>query len=98
MPAQKPVPEITDPLGKGWRQPKLEDIEFSLSHAHMSQESFNQLYNYELSIPSGVYDGKMWRSRDRRGRPLLMWYGPHPDPVRNLTTCGIYSLGIQIVK
>lgn len=74
------IPPITDPLGKYWEQPDLNEIELSLSHAHMNLGSFHELKIYQTSLPTGVYYGKMWKKQDHRGRWLLCWYGPNPDP------------------
>ena len=74
------IPPITDPLGKYWEQPEQAEISLSLSHAHMSAETWRKLKHYQSSIPSGTYDGKMWKKQDWRGRWILCWYGPHSNP------------------
>ncbi len=63
------IPPITDPFGESWRQPDRAKILIDRDVAVMSEESFEQLFNYETSVPTGVYVGKMWR----RGR-ILCWY------------------------
>lgn len=69
------IPEITDPLGKGWGQPNRENIKLSLSHAWMDQKSFDQLLNYQSSDPTGVYSGKMWKRKIRIGQNRnSRWY------------------------
>lgn len=57
----KKIPVMTDPLGKYWEQPKLEDISFSLVYAWMTPKEFQQLKRYQTSTPTGVYAGKMWK-------------------------------------
>jgi hypothetical protein len=74
------IPPITDPLGKYWEQPLLEEISLTLASAWMTEKVFLKLKTYQTSIPSGTYNGKMWKCRDHRGRWLLAWYGQHPDP------------------
>lgn len=66
------IPEMTDPLGKHWRQPKgLRDrVEVYETHAAISEADWLALPHYASSYPSGVYAGKVWR----RG-PWLCWYG-----------------------
>lgn len=68
------LPRMTDPLGKGWRQPaNLRDIvQIFDTHAMLPEAVFFDLPNYESSLPSGVYPGKVWR----RGRKFICWYGP----------------------
>lgn len=69
------IPLMTHELSQGWRQPDRSQILIDDKHALMTQRTFDQLSNYETTIPSGVYDGKMWR----RGN-CLCWYGPAADP------------------
>ncbi len=89
--ALEPIPPITDPMGKYWKQPDRREILIDESHAVMTRGSFDQLQEYSASFPSGVYEGKMWKRHDgahdyaflaRGGKPVwyLVWYGPHPDP------------------
>ena len=68
------IPLMDDPLGQYWRQPDKRAIEIDATHALMDRETFEVLHNYECSIPTGVYPGKMWR-RD----VWLCWYGPEID-------------------
>lgn len=82
------IPPMTDPLGRHWNQPPLEQVLVDDTHALMTPATFAQLSEYSSTLPSGVYEGKMWRRHDgahdpRRTRPpiwLLCWYGSHPDP------------------
>ena len=72
MPAWK-IPKMTDPLGKYWSQPKYlrERVGLHPTHATIAERDWRALCNYESSIPSGVYPGKVWRRRH-----LLCWFGP----------------------
>ena len=80
-----PIPEMTDPLGTSWHQPLREDITVDAVSATMSQATFDALVEYSMSLPSGVYPGKMWKRHDgvydrqfiaRGGKPvwMLCWY------------------------
>lgn len=73
------IPPITDPLGKHWQQPAVKDITLSDTHALMSQANFDLLREYSSSVPSGTYDGKMWKSQYGPNTWHLCWYGPHPQ-------------------
>lgn len=88
------IPTITDPLGRSWDQPSREHILIDDTHALMSRASFEALAEYSATVPSGVYDGKMWKRCDGRyarstmteyiTNPqeewLLCWYGPSSHP------------------
>lgn len=73
------IPEITDPLGRSWRQPPLDQIAVDDTHALMSETTFKQLAEYSTSMPTGVYVGKMW-SAVIGGTPYLRWYGRCEKP------------------
>lgn len=86
---QKPnIPLITNPMGRSWKQPSLSRLSFVEGYVIMDAATFNELHNYELTYPSGVYEGKMWRSGG-----LLMWYDNH-DTDPNL--CSVKSIPIAI--
>lgn len=83
--ALEPIPPITDPMGKYWEQPDRREILIDDTHAVMTQRTFDKLAAYSASVPTGVYEGKMWKSNpasDRGGKPewYLIWFGKHPDP------------------
>lgn len=87
VPATQFIPEITHPLGRYWEQPDRKLIQISPEHAYMSQKAFDELHEYSSSIPSGKYEGKMWKShaRWREGEKIidqwsLVWYDVDPDP------------------
>lgn len=76
------VPQITEPMGRNWRQPDRSRIVMDETHAFMTRRAFEELAEYSHSMPTGVYDGKMWRSQyaTRRGGPFALfyihWYAP----------------------
>jgi hypothetical protein len=81
------IPEITDGLGLGWKQPPRDLILLNEDTAVMARATWERLAEYSCSNPSGVYDGKMWRqhsgARDYRAKeitPYLCWYGPSDLP------------------
>lgn len=55
-----PIPEYDR---SAWRQPWREDILVSDETAMMSKAVFEMLREYSHSVPTGVSDGKMWKSR-----------------------------------
>ena len=59
-----------------WHQPKREDILVDKKFAIMSQETFDSLMEYSQTNPTGIYDGKMWKSKSRFGHFFLKWYAP----------------------
>ena len=80
------IPEMTHKLGRYWDQPDRSEIEVDDSHAMMSQETLDKLSDYSLSIPTGAYEGKMWKSHKAVRRNgdgwshgdgwLLRWFAP----------------------
>ncbi|NTG22019.1 hypothetical protein G6L00_16395 [Agrobacterium rhizogenes] len=84
------IPEITDPLGKHWDQPKdIRSAPMDGALVLLTRSQFNRLSEYSATLPSAVYPGKCWKraepgpaapgSPKRRGpmRWLLVWYGEH---------------------
>lgn len=55
------VPEITESMGKNWKQPPRSSIFIVGNQAFMSKSNCVMLAEYNCSVPSGVYDGKMWK-------------------------------------
>lgn len=82
-PATSEIPDVTCELGRYWVQPPRADIMVNSSHALMSSRTLAALANYSATIPSGVYEGKMWRAQ-RDGAWWLRWYdvGATPDTCR----------------
>lgn len=74
-----PVPPITHPYGAHWRQPNRFTIEIDATHALMTRATMDMLAEYSCSIPTGVYEGKMWKALSK-GVWYLAWYGPCDKP------------------
>lgn len=86
------IPPITDPLGKGWQQPDRFEIEIDHQYARMKRPAFERLLDYSNSMPTGVYEGKMWKSGEwktgyKSGRTVrfatqwhLHWWSASDDP------------------
>ena len=72
------IPDIVHPLGKYWEQPNRDNILIDDKHALMSKHSLDGLHEYSMSIPTGVYTGKMWKSKVL-GKWLLRWFGNEND-------------------
>lgn len=68
------IPTIVHPLGEYWRQPDSSEITIDDTYALMSEKTFQALAEYSTSVPSGVYEGKMWKKISGALR-FLMWYG-----------------------
>jgi len=68
------IPDMIHPLSKHWDQPSKEDILIDNTHALISKKSFEQLKNYSMSIPTEVYEGKMWKAGSKN-KWFLRWYG-----------------------
>lgn len=88
------VPPITDPLGKYWDAPRREDLIFTLLHVHVTQHQFTKLPNYQYTLPTGTYEGKMWRRKIGR-HWFLVYYFNLPN---NTIDIGIGYFRIQIIK
>lgn len=57
------IPPMTHPLSKHWNQPDRSLIILDDKYALMSKEVFDKLHEYSTSIPTGVYEGKMWKAQ-----------------------------------
>jgi hypothetical protein len=74
------IPPMTNPLGKYWTQPGLDEVVITDKTATMTQDAFDLLHEYSSSMPTGAYEGKMWKAR-RFFLPggefewALIWYG-----------------------
>ena len=73
------IPPMTNPLGAHWPQPDRSEVFTDDANAYMSASSAKRLYHYDRSMPSGVYDGKMWL-RNHGNDDYLWWFGPAEDP------------------
>lgn len=80
---------MTHPLSAYWDQPAREQILVDQTAAVMNRKTFDALAEYSTSLPTGVYEGKMWK-RDQPSRMMtdgeivhnwfLVWYDKSPDP------------------
>jgi hypothetical protein len=68
------IPPMTHPLSSAWHQPPRRDIEIDDKYAMMSRRTFEALHEYSCSLPSGVYEGKMWRRGEPYIEPRSVWY------------------------
>lgn len=66
------IPEMVHPLSRHWKQPKVSDILLDSQVALMSQETLDLLSEYSMSVPTGVYTGKMWKM-EMRATWWLRW-------------------------
>lgn len=57
------IPPMIHPLSKYWEQPDRSRITIDATHAMMDKKAFDELHTYSTSQPSGVYEGKMWKSQ-----------------------------------
>lgn len=73
------IPQMTGPLSRYWEQPNKENILIDDTHAMMDKAALRLLKEYSCSLPSGVYEGKMWKLKTNLGW-VLRWYGPSVDP------------------
>ena len=74
------IPPMTHEYGKYWEQPKREDILLDDDCAVMTAETLNKLPQYDVTNPTGAYEGKMWRRVKSNGQFMLCWYGFSDDP------------------
>ena len=83
---KNPIPEMTHPLSKSWTQPAISEIKINGEYAVMSQKTLDKIPDYSLSQPSGVYEGKMWKSnkhqfyKEAEDIWYLHWFGVSDKP------------------
>lgn len=93
-----PVPAMTHPLSKHWDQPyasamlfEAEDDGLEPVRVRMRRATWEALCAYDTPIPSGVYEGKMWRCSPWDGSGhYLRWYGTSRNG--NPDQCSINTL------
>jgi len=96
------LPLMTHPLSGGWDQPSSNRMAIYDDIAIMDRSTLECLHNYSASIPTGVYEGKMWRCaidsggsrRHYQGDWQLCWYGPSEDP----KSCSINRRPIRLIR
>lgn len=92
------IPPITDPMGQHWKQPDRSRIVFTKDCAIMSQQTLGQLADYSASVPTGRYDGKMWKA-ERTGAGgksdwVLCWYHGS-DPTSMTITLSTLPVAVE---
>jgi hypothetical protein len=72
-----PIPEMTWEQKQAWKQPDANtfDFDFAPGHVVMTQAQRKQLARYDTTLPSGVYEGKMWICDWGNGTDRLVWFG-----------------------
>ena len=74
------IPKMIDKRGKHWEQPKTKNILVDDTTAMMTLDDFNLLHEYNFSVPSGVYAGKMWKCAiGNTGKYMLRWFSDCVD-------------------
>lgn len=87
------IPPMTHPLSRQWDQPDVSGFLIDATHCVLLRKDWEELTAYDSSIPSGVYDGKVWRTSMKRlavhnfCTDYVRWYGPSDDPDR----CSIHT-------
>lgn len=88
------IPEMTHQDGKYWRQPEdIREAPMDLTHVLLTRRQFDELHEYSVTDPSGVYEGKCWKAERFRkgtrkgemrliptGEWFLKWYGHSNRP------------------
>lgn len=80
------IPPITNPLGKYWKQPKVENIKFAFGCAWVSKNDYDLLPEYSTSNPTGAYEGKMWKRISGKQAYLCFFVNDPADPENYLLT------------
>ena len=73
------LPQMTHPLSRCWDQPPADQVAVYDDIAIMDRSTLAQLNEYSTSIPTGAYEGKLWRRANGEAW-LLCWYGPSKHP------------------
>ena len=71
--SENTIPDMVHPLSKHWDQPNRDNILIDNTKALMSGRSLGELHLYSTSIPTGVYEGKMWKSKFQN-KWYLRWF------------------------
>jgi len=74
------LPQMTHPHSRYWNQPRLDELAVYDDIAIMDQSTLECLSDYSTTIPTGAYEGKMWRRSNGPDKWLLCWYGLSEDP------------------
>lgn len=81
------IPEMTHELGRHWDQPLRHNIRIDGDYAIMTEKTSLLLHRYDTSLPSGVYEGKMWARLEHDDELWLCWYGPSNEPDKCSINC-----------
>ena len=67
------IPDLQCPYSSPPQQPVNRDVLVDDTHALMARADFDLLLEYSMSIPTGAYEGKMWKAYGV-DRWYLRWY------------------------
>lgn len=86
------IPDMVHPFGKYWEQPDKSKILIDDKHALMSRHTLEELKEYSTTIPTGAYEGKMWKAclYTGNGKEMdwyLRWYDSHPTDLELVQVC-----------
>ncbi len=79
MDYENQIPQMTHPLSSGWNQPKTSEILVDKDSAIMSEETLKELHEYNCSLPSAAYSGKMWKMKTTTGYALVLFNEELPN-------------------
>lgn len=86
------IPAMPAEWAPYWRGPDRSEIVFQGPDAVMTHKAFDMLLDYTGTMPTGVYDGKMWKTR-LEGSWYLRWYS---TPRNNPNKCIINTRPIKL--
>lgn len=72
------IPPMTHPLSRGWDQPNTALVAIDDTTSAMPNSVFTRLMEYSSTMPSGAYEGKMWKAHvlsKTENFWQLRWYG-----------------------
>lgn len=93
-----PVPPIVDPLGKSWNQPNPHNFVWDEDCVAMSEQDYKSLHTYDCTLPTGIYEGKMWKTHIRKNGEEVPYLCYITDDPVNAEYCIINRIIILIVK
>lgn len=73
------IPVMTHPLSGAWDQPNTNRVLVDKEVAVMDSKTVHELKEYSCSVPTGVYEGKMWRNY-YNGEWYLNWWDVSDEP------------------
>ena len=73
-----PVPPITDKYGKYWEQPDPHNFVWDKDCVAMTKQDYDKLHTYDCTNPTGIYEGKMWKSH-HKGKAYLKYITDDPE-------------------